>query len=308
MKMIKKIMLGAVAVSMLALVGCKVELGLGDYKGTRYDGVMTVDATEDSEAGACETVYRRYFKQISTGKKVGHFETEIAVNPAELGNSVVGIAFDVNTVDYVANDKENGDLYKIGGTTIKDEDGNDIYLQDGEKVYDFVLVGFKAATKKAYVEHYVNVPKALLKAGLDTNEGSMGNYYSIMPGDAATHDGTANKNLGDDWFAVTTGENEEGWTTVRIAVTQDFTTEKAADHIYKINVGGKTSTYTSAVNVNEWSNNTTDDTEQWCATGAVCVYGNAYANYKVEAAYKSNRPATGEEFGLCIGDVEDSIF
>ena len=48
MKMVKKILLGLAATSVILLSSCKMGAGEGGTKGTKWDLTMTVDATENA--------------------------------------------------------------------------------------------------------------------------------------------------------------------------------------------------------------------------------------------------------------------
>ena len=71
MKMVKKILLGLAATSVILLSSCKMGAGEGGTKGTKWDLTMTVDATENANKPLEDgKVFRRFWKQFSSSEKV----------------------------------------------------------------------------------------------------------------------------------------------------------------------------------------------------------------------------------------------
>lgn len=150
MKMVKKVLFGLVAAAaVVGFAGCKFGAGEGSTSGSKYNLDMTVDGTELSEG------YRRYWKQLSSSKKVAETKVTITIDTEDCEitsgtTATVGYAFDLN----------------------KNETIND--------TVDFILVGM-SIEKGFYVERYVGVEEGKTAEG-DTTDSSLGGTTTSLDG------------------------------------------------------------------------------------------------------------------------------
>ena len=156
MKMVKKILLGlALAGTVLALAGCKMEAGEGKTEGNKWDLTMTVDGTKIAETvlpnAQGKGPYRRFWKQFSTSEKVAEIETTVTIdtNACTIEPNTVataGLVFDLN--------KNATDTSKV----------------------DFNLIGLSPSAG-FYVERYTEITKK--DGDYDTSESALGTYTPL---------------------------------------------------------------------------------------------------------------------------------
>ena len=161
MKMVKKILLGMVAVAaVLSFAGCKMGAGEGETDGNKWDLTMTVDTTDPKKPMTANTTYRRFWEQISASEKVAAITTTITIDPAKCtyvdttSALVAGLIFDCNKN---ATDDKKSDFNLIG---INPKRNN------GQPQY--------------YIERYEGVDNDKKKSG-DSNVGSLGTAVEPLP-------------------------------------------------------------------------------------------------------------------------------
>ena len=256
MKMVKKILLGLAAVSLIAgTVSCKMGAGEGDVKGDKWDLTMTVDATPDAQKPiADENTYRRYWKQFSTSEKVAEISTTITINtedfvyPNITKACVVGYIFDCNK-----------------NTT------------DNKKV-DFCLLGVNPMRQKFYVERYTNITKGDKEEyDVPETQKSLGASTDIGYGDYKRENIDTWCSLNNKMYTV----SEDGKIiTCVVKITQE--NKKYSVYLGSVKVGeydASESTYVEKIDGTDY------------AVGGIACYGNAEKGVKLVANYKTEKDA-----------------
>ncbi len=150
MKMVKKILLGLTAASLvIGMASCKMDSGEGETEGDKYNRKMTVDATAEGKAMANGAKYRRFWEELSGNEGCAALKTDIEIDyknsVTDNGVATAGLIFNLN--------KQKGD----------------------DKV-EFILVGISKAGY--YVERYYDIDKGKAASG-DTSESSLGTFESL---------------------------------------------------------------------------------------------------------------------------------
>jgi len=159
MKMVKKILLGTLAVAaILSFAGCKMGAGDGDTDGNKWDLTMTIDTTDEKNPMAAGATFRRFWEQISASEKVAGIKTTITIDPAkcvyqENTALVAGLIFDLN-------------------------DGA------AAKTVDFNLIGINPKRNNGkpqyYIERYEGVSSDKKQSG-DSSDGAIGTAVAPLP-------------------------------------------------------------------------------------------------------------------------------
>ena len=284
MKLSKKILFSAIALTAMAFVGCKMSEGDGKLSGSKWDATLTKDSTKVGVEEA-SPAYGRFFKQLGTGEKVQSIKTLVTVNTdgidgwvteptkgmylmakegdegASEVHGVVGFIFDLHKTEAVA---DNKDVWKKGDT-----------------LYDFIIVGYRPSDKGFYVERYVNIP-----------EGSMDEYVTT----------SAFAPKADEYFTNTSstafekGTYDSEVTVDAKAKTHSFTVSvlqsEALPGSYVIMIGKKpVATYVGKIK-----------NEKGFAIGGAAAYANAPVGTIVKATFESDKEAT---VGLFAEPVEE---
>ena len=158
MKMVKKILLGLAATSVILLASCKMDAGKGDTDGTKWDLTMTVDGTENAKKKmATDAKYRRYWEEFSGNEACAEIETTLTFDNENSitsnGVATAGLIFDLNKSD--------------------------------NNTVEFILVGISPSAGY-YVEKYTNVPKGKAASG-DDSEGALVSSENYIDLDGKAH-------------------------------------------------------------------------------------------------------------------------
>jgi hypothetical protein len=186
MKMTKKLFLVAIATAAFALTGCSL---LGAMGG----GKQTFDNDEaDKDKGTKKNLtigyrnlgnsklYKRVWKQLGTKETVQSLQTVISIDMSK----VQGVASSDDNETWVAGAGANQrntravvglifDLHETKTKDVDDETGKKVT----KKFYDFVLIGYRPATKGFYVEKYTDVPEDAFDAA--SNDSSFSDAEGI---------------------------------------------------------------------------------------------------------------------------------
>ncbi len=219
MKMVKKILLGTLAVAaILSFAGCKMGAGDGDTDGNKWDLTMTLDTTDEKNPMAADTTYRRFWEQISASEKVAGITTTITIDPANCVYTadtalVAGLIFDLN-------------------------DGA------ADKTVDFNLIGINPKRNNGkpqyYIERYEGVSSDKKQSG-DSNDSAIGTAVAPLPNMAWT-------NIPEASYSV----DGNGVMSFVITITQENRT-------YTVKIGETTiATYTSARTDHTWKDSKTN--------------------------------------------------
>lgn len=308
--------------------GCKDTFGDGDVSGKKWNTTMTVDATdiavgqeafalkdgeekevEISSTDELKETGKRFFQQISSGAKNQGIRTNIVIDtslPQETsytlgGNkrsTVIGLIFDLNEYE--------------------DEDGN--------KGFDFTLVGINPTNKEYYVERFTGVTEEAAKNGLYFNTiKQLGNSYYLSSSKWAGPSAT-----GGSYSKLPSGSYIEDSTEKTFTVGVDIKQKDAAT--YTVQLGkittdekGKT-TFTngttvatigsdSIANYTKWTHADKND-ETSPLQGEIAVYGFAPYGTKISATFntgktKGNASEANTDYVNAFslaGDVEDDVY
>lgn len=289
MKLSKKILFSAIALTAMAFIGCKMSEGDGKLSGSKWDATLTKDSTEVGLEEA-SPAFGRFFKQLGTGEKVQSIKTTITVET----EGIDGWVTEPKTGYYlVANEGDDGasevhgvvgfifDLHKT-----KAEADNDGVWKKGDTLYDFIIVGYRPSDDGFYVERYENVV-----------EGTMDDFVTSSSFGTPTICFTDTEHspfeTGKYDSAVTEVETEDGAKAKQFTVTIEQ--EEVNKGTYTIKIGNKTvGTYTGLVN--------TEKDGSGYAIGGAGAYANAPVGTIVKATFESDKDAT---VGLFAEVVEE---
>ena len=172
MKMVKKLLLGLVAVAaVLTLAGCGDVAGVGKATGTKWDKTYSVDAT--GELNSDTAIWRRYVKQIGTKEEIAEIKTTITIYKDFKKNDAA--IFDA-TID--------GQLKKSVIGFIFDYNKN----ASDDTLNDFVVFGFRPSNNTAYLGPYSAI-KLGKDVEMDTDDSSLKNNPKASAGDEYYEDG-----------------------------------------------------------------------------------------------------------------------
>ncbi len=251
----------AAAAVALTLVGCDLlanKAGEGEGEGTKDEYTITVDATDSAKTPLADgKVYRRFMKQLGSSEQVAEFTTTISFDASDLGNSVVGLAFDFNK----AWDETEGKAKTDSAT---------------EKLRDFYLFGFMASETKAYVEHYSDVN---FKDEFDASE-------------AEKSIGTSDDNVfgGGNWTAVKAGTD---YTKEGNVYTLVISVKQSTPGQYDVYLGNtKLGTTKKAGNYKGTKLNKTEN----FAVGGLTTYVNVNKGNKVSVTYTTDKESVTGKF------------
>ena len=290
MKLSKKIFFGSLIAASIALIGCGMNEGDLDGKGSKWERTITKDSTKVGVEEA-SPAYGRAFSQLGTGEKVQSIKTLVTVYTDGMDGWVLETA--ENSKEYtVANegDKNATEVHGVVGfmfdlhKTKAEADDNEGVWKKGDTLYDFVIVGYRPSDKGFYVERYANVP-----------EGSMDDYVTSGGFGKATHFFTKTSNSID--FEKETYDNEVTAETTEAGenvhkFTVTIEQAEANKGIYTIKIGDKTvKTYEGLVK-----------DKNGYAIGGAGVYANAPIGTIVKATFESDKDAT---VGLFAEVVEE---
>jgi len=189
MKMTKKLFLVAIATAAFALTSCDALLGMGaggdtfekgekeKEQGTKKDLTIGYKNLGNSK------LYKRVWEQLGNKETVQALQTTIAIDTTK----VVGIASSDDQEIWVAGDGANkrntravvGLIFDLHQTKTKEFTVTDAGKTKSvtKKLYDFVLIGYRPATKGFYVEKYTDVPEDAFAAA--SNDSSFSDAEGI---------------------------------------------------------------------------------------------------------------------------------
>ena len=286
MKLSKKILFSAIALTAMAFIGCKMSEGDGKLSGSKWDATLTKDSTE---VGLEEPspAFGRFFKQLGTGEKVQSIKTTITVET----EGIDGWVTEPKTGYYlVANEGDDGasevhgvvgfifDLHKT-----KAKEDNEGVWEKGDILYDFIIVGYRPSDDGFYVERYENVV-----------EGTMDDFVTSSSFGTPTKCFTDTEHsafeTGKYDSAVTEVETEDGAKAKQFTVTIEQ--EEANKGTYTIKIGDKkVGTYVGTIK-----------NDDGYAIGGAGAYANAPVGTIVKATFESDKYAT---VGLFAEVVEE---
>lgn len=284
MKLSKKILFSAIALTAMAFIGCKMSEGDGKLSGSKWDATLTKDSTEVGLEEA-SPAFGRFFKQLGTGEKVQSIKTTITVET----EGIDGYAEDQGDGTYlvIENGTKNQEVHGVVGLifdlhkTKAEADNGDVWKK-GDTLYDFVIVGYRSSDKGFYVERYANIP-----------EGSMDEFVTSSGFGTATDVITIGTDKAPYYVydykdQVSEVETEDGKPAHAFTVT----VEQANKGTYTIKIGDKpVGTYAGKV-----------PNEEGYAIGGAGAYANAPIGTIVKATFESDKDAT---VGLFAEVVEE---
>ena len=158
MKISNKFFFGALIAASIALIGCGMNEGDLDGKGSKWERTIEKDSTKVGVEKA-SPAYGRAFSQLGTKETVQSIKTLVTVYTDGMDGWVLETAKDSKEYT-VANegDVKNG----IKATEVHGVVGFMFDLHktkvEGDTLYDFIIVGYRPSDKGFYVERYANVP------------------------------------------------------------------------------------------------------------------------------------------------------
>lgn len=261
MKMVKKLLLGLVAVAaVLVFTGCQPleNGGDGDFDGDKWEATMTVDNSE-ADPNAATSIYNRYWKQFGGQEKVKAITTTVKFDgTSDPGNSVAGFVFDLN--------------------------------KNKDNTVDFCLVGisYRGNAYKYYFERYVNVPTSKTKSEEGITDSSLGDYYTCTltatPTWSTKKYTSADINV-SDWQTLPAGSYTMDTTTHD--TTMVFTLTQA-DGVYTVKIGNTTIGTYGADSITGYTRNAKANNDGSIEGGIAC-YGNAYPGKKIIVKYTNDK-------------------
>lgn len=190
MKMTKKLFMVAIATAAFALTSCGMAGGLGN----NTDNFTQDEHTQDKGTKKNLTIgyknlgnsklYKRVWKQLGTFETVQSLKTQISIDMSKVTGtaSTDGLEADKATRTWMIGDTGKvetkttravvGLIFDLHETKAQEETVTDkgTTKKVTKKYYDFVLIGYRPATKGFYVEKYTNVPEdAFNEATNDTS-------------------------------------------------------------------------------------------------------------------------------------------
>ena len=171
MKLCKKILFSAIALTAMAFIGCKMSEGDGKLSGSKWDATLTKDSTEVG-VKVPSPAYGRFFKQLGTGEKVQSIKTLITV----CTKGIDGYAEDQGDGKYlvIENGTKNQEVHGVVGLIFvlhktKAKADNEGVWKEGDTLYDFVIVGYRSSDKGFYVERYADIPEGSMDEFVTTS-------------------------------------------------------------------------------------------------------------------------------------------
>jgi hypothetical protein len=190
MKMTKKLFLVAIATAAFALTSCGMAGGVGNGtdnftkeeadkdKGTKKNLTIGYRNLGDSK------LYKRVWKQLGDKETVQSLQTVISIDMSKVEGKASPKEDDPEKWVVDANGTKNtravvGLIFDLHETKAKEETVTDKGTTKTvtKKYYDFVLIGYRPATKGFYVEKYTNVPQDAFDAA--SNDSSFSDAEGI---------------------------------------------------------------------------------------------------------------------------------
>ncbi len=190
MKMTKKLFMVAIATAAFALTSCGMAGGVGNGtdnftkeeadkdKGTKKNLTIGYRNLGDSK------LYKRVWKQLGDKETVQSLQTVISIDMSKVEGKASPKEDDPEKWVVDANGTKNtravvGLIFDLHETKAKEETVTDKGTTKTvtKKYYDFVLIGYRPATKGFYVEKYTNVPQDAFDAA--SNDSSFSDAEGI---------------------------------------------------------------------------------------------------------------------------------
>lgn len=290
MKISNKFFFGALIAASIALVGCGMNEGDLDGKGSKWERTIEKDSRKVGVEKA-SPAYGRAFSQLGTKETVQSIKTLVTVYTDEMDGWVLETAKDSKeyTVAKKGDSKVDENDKTINATEVHGVVGFMFDLHktkvDGDTLYDFIIVGYRPSDKGFYVERYANVPEGSMDDYVTTGGfGDATNFFTNTSPSIAFEKETYDS-------AVTTETTEDGENVHKFTVTIEQ--EEANKGTYTIKIGNKTvGTYKGIVT----------DEKSGYAIGGAGVYANAPIGTIVKAKFESDGDAT---VGLFLEPVEE---
>ena len=190
MKMTKKLFLVAIATAAFALTSCDALLGMGAGGDTfekgekeREQGTKK-DLTIGYKNLGNSKLYKRVWEQLGTKETVQALQTTIAIDTTKVTGKASPSADDPEIWVVDENGTKNtravvGLIFDLHQTRTKEFTVTDAGKTKSvtKKLYDFVLIGYRPATKSIYVEKYIDVPEDAFAAA--SNDASFSDASDI---------------------------------------------------------------------------------------------------------------------------------
>ena len=300
MKISNKFFFGALIAASIALVGCGMNEGDLNGKGSKWERTIEKDSTK---VGVKEPspAYGRAFSQLGTKETVQSIKTLVTVYTDGMDGWVLETA--EGSKEYTVAEKGDSKVDEKGKTinatevhgvvgfmfdlhkTKAEADADDESYKKGDTLYDFIIVGYRPSDKGFYVERYANVPEGSMDDYVTTGGfGDATDFFTKTSPSIAFEKGTYDS-------AVTTETTEDGENVHKFTVTIEQDDESKGT--YTIKIGNKTvGTYKGLV----------ADEKSGYAIGGAGVYANAPIGTIVKAKFESDGDAT---VGLFLEPVEE---
>ena len=288
MKISNKFFFGALLAASIALVGCGMNEGDLDGKGSKWERTIEKDSTKVGVEKA-SPAYGRAFSQLGTKETVQSIKTLVTVYTDGMDGWVLETA--EGSKEYTVAEKGDSKVDEKGKTINATEVHGVVGFMfdlhktkvEGDTLYDFIIVGYRPSDKGFYVERYANVPEGSMDDYVTTSGfGDATDFFTKTSPSIAFEKGTYDS-------AVTPETTEDGENVHKFTVTIEQ--DKAGT--YTIKIGNITvGTYEGIVK----------DEKSGYAIGGAGVYANAPVGTIVKASFESDKDVT---VGLFAEPVEE---
>lgn len=334
MKMTKKIFMVAIATAAIALTGCGMASGLGKNtdnftkdeadkdKGTKKN--LTIGYRNNGNS----KLYKRVWKQLGNKESVEALETKISIDMTKVEGKASPSESDPEIWVVDENGSKNtravvGLIFDLHETKAKEETVTDKGTTKTvtKKYYDFVLIGYRPATKGFYVEKYKNVPEDAFDAASNDSsfsdaEGIDVEYIAATTGVVTSKtkfyiegeaDGVDESKIATVKAALGKGEDETLFKTKADPVDQQqfsVTITQETPGTYNIKLLGLEFNYTPDHPEDEkldkaWYNS------KGCRIGGAGYYVNVPVDTEVAANFNSKDDADGDGANITKGLEEE---
>ena len=335
MKMTKKLFLVAIATAAFALTSCDMLSSMGGGTGKNTDNFESGEADKDKGTKKNLTIgyrnlgdsklYKRVWKQLGTKETVQSLETKISIDMSKVAGKASPKEGDPEKWVVDANGTKNTravvglifDLHETKTKEVNDETGKAVT----KKYYDFVLIGYRPASKGFYVEKYKNVPEDAFDAASNDSsfsdaEGIDVEYIAATTGVVTSKtkfyiegeaDGVDESKIATVKAALGKGEDETLFKTKADPVDQQqfsVTITQETPGTYNIKLLGLEFNYTPEHPEDEkldkaWYNS------KGCRIGGAGYYVNVPVDTEVAANFNSKDDADGDGSNITKGLEEE---
>ena len=299
MKISNKFFFGALIAASIALVGCGMNEGDLNGKGSKWERTIEKDSTKVGVEKP-SPAYGRAFSQLGTKETVQSIKTLVTVYKDGMDGWVLETAKDSKeyTVAKKGDSKVDEKGKTINATEVHGVVGFMFDLhktkakadaesyKEGDTLYDFIIVGYRPSDKGFYVERYENVPEGSMDDYVTSSSFGKATKYFTNTSSPAFEKGTYDS-------AVTTEKTEDGENVHKFTVTIEQAEENKGT--YTIKIGDIT------VGTYECTEDSGKDGTGY-AIGGAGAYVNAPVGTIVKATFESDKKAT---VGLFAEVVEE---